>query len=377
MTKPSGSAASLDLIDKTTRFPHFTPDVVGAYTVTETVSAKSMKIYAGKWVGILKPAVDGTDNPRGDLDPGCLSRGSCHSAATLTKFTDWRNSGHSEVMVVGMAEGSHYNVNSCANCHSVGGTYLGADTSAGSFRNVIAASGFTNATFLSKLVPSLDEAVIEKSPFFKGFPQVLQLSEVQCENCHGPNSNGEVHGRSGPIRPTQRPPVSASPRTSAAPATANRPGTDGTRNGARAAMAILRRPSARGSRAPPTIRADCAGCHTGQGFARSLAQLQAGNPLRDLTPASIARAHGCGRDRDTVQPITCVICHTPHDAGKQPGLVGNVVKLRGDFQSGGASDGNTPLLPCGLPGQRRGARRALHHLPQLAKRRLRNDRRSP
>ena len=75
MTKPAGSAASLDLIDKTTRFPHFTPDVVGTYTVTETVSAKSMKIYAGKWVGILKPAVDGSDNPRGDLDPGCLPGG--------------------------------------------------------------------------------------------------------------------------------------------------------------------------------------------------------------------------------------------------------------------------------------------------------------
>ena len=101
-------------------------------------------------------------------------------------------------MVKGMAEGSHYNLANCAKCHSVGGTYLGADTSAGSFRDVIAAAGFTNATFLSKLVPSLDPAVTEKSKFFQGFPQVLQLSEVQCENCHGPNSNGEVHGAGKP-----------------------------------------------------------------------------------------------------------------------------------------------------------------------------------
>ena len=351
LTKPSGSAASLDLIDKTTRFPHFTPDVVGTYTVTETVSAKSMKIYAGKWIGILQPAVDGSDNPRGDLDPGCLSGGGglCHSAATLTKFTDWRKSGHSEVMVVGMAEGSHYNVNSCANCHSVGGTYLGADTSAGSFRNVIAASGFTNATFLSQLVPSLDEEVIEKSPFFKGFPQVLQLSEVQCENCHGPNSNGEVHGAGRPD-----PANAKAARVSFSSDVCAPCHGEPTRHGRYQEW----RESGHGdfetaigegfSGTPPTIRADCAGCHTGQGFVPFVAQLQGGNPLRTLTPASIALLNAAGVTRDTVQPITCVTCHTPHDAGKQPGLVGNVVKLRGDYQSGGAWDGNTPLLPSGF-----------------------------
>ena len=194
LKKPTGSAASLDLIDKTTRFPHFTPDVIGTYTVTETVSAKSdedLRRTVGR--AYSNPPSMASDNPRGDLDPGCSP--GCHSPATLTKFTDWRNSGHSEIMVKGMAEGSHYTLENCAKCHSVGGTYLGADTSAGSFRDVIAAVGFTNATFLSKLIPSSDPAVTEKSKFFQGYPQVLQLSEVQCENCHGPNSSVDVHGR--------------------------------------------------------------------------------------------------------------------------------------------------------------------------------------
>ena len=87
LTKPAGSAASLDLIDKTTRFPHFTPDVVGTYTVAETVSGKSMKIYAGRWVGILQPAVDGSDNPRGDVDPGCLIGG----VGCAIRRPPWRN----------------------------------------------------------------------------------------------------------------------------------------------------------------------------------------------------------------------------------------------------------------------------------------------
>ena len=349
LTKPAGSAASLDLIDKTTRFPHFTPDVVGTYTVAETVSGKSMKIYAGKWVGILRPAVDGSDDPRGDVDPGCLIGGGglCHSAATLAKFTEWRKSGHSEVMVVGMAEGSHYNVNSCANCHSVGGTYLGADTSAGSFRNVIAAAGFTNATFLSKLVPSLDEAVIEKSKFFQGFPQVLQLSEVQCENCHGPNSNGEVHGAGQPD-PADAKAARVSFSSDVCAPCHGEPLRHGRYQEWRESghgdfeTAIGEGLGSGGVGA----NANCAGCHSGQGFPYLLGQLQSGNPLRTLNAASLAALSFLRADN--VQPITCVTCHTPHDAGKQPGLVGNVVNLRGDFQSGGAFDGNTPLLPAGF-----------------------------
>lgn len=337
LTKPTGSAASLDLIDKTTRFPHFTPDVVGTYTVAETVSAKSLKIYAGQWVGILKPAVDGSDNPLGDLDPGCMP--GCHSAATQTKFTDWRKSGHSEVMVKGMAEGSHYTLASCAKCHSVGGTYLGADSSAGSFRDVAAAAGYTNATFLSKLVLSLDPAVTEKSKFFQGFPQVLKLSEIQCEACHGPNSNGDVHG-------TARPNVAdaEAARISFSADVCGVCHGEPTRHGRYQEWresghgdfeTAIGEGLGTGGIGPNT---SCGGCHSGQGFPLLVAQLESGNPLRTLTAASAAEL--AFLRADNVQPITCVTCHTPHDAGRQPGLVGNVVMLRGDFQSGGAFDGN-------------------------------------
>jgi hypothetical protein len=352
ITPPTGSTVTA-LIDPTTRFPHFTPDVVGTYTVTETVAAQSLQIYAGQWIGLLKPAADGSDNPRGDIDPGCLNAGLCHSAATLAKFTDWKNSGHSEVMVVGMSEGSHYSLGTCAKCHSVGGTYLGADASAGSFRDVAAAAGYTNATFLSKLIPSLDPAVIQKSKFFQGFPQVLQLSEIQCENCHGPNSNGDVHGPAKP-NPADAKAARVSFSSDVCAPCHGEPLRHGRFQEWRESghgnfeTAIHEGITGVATATPfgTGPNTSCAGCHTGQAFPAWLAQLQGGNPLRSLTAANTTAL--AGLRTNNVQPQTCATCHTPHDVGKLPGLVGNIIVLRGDYQSGGLFAGNTPLLPSGF-----------------------------
>jgi hypothetical protein len=77
-----------------------------------------------------------------------------------------------------------------------------------------------------------------------------------------------------------------------------------------------------------------------------LAQLQGGNPSRTLTAANAAALSFLRTDN--VQPQTCATCHPVHNPGKQSGLVGNIVILRGDYQSGGAFDGTTPLLPAGF-----------------------------
>ena len=320
--------------------------MVGTYTVTETVSAKSLKIYAGQWVGILKPAVDGSDNPLGDLDPGCMP--GCHSADTQTKFTDWRKSGHSEVMVKGMAEGSHYTLANCAKCHSVGGTYLGADTSAGSFRDVIAAAGYTNATFLSKLIPSLDPAVTEKSKFFQGFPQVLKLSEIQCEACHGPNSNGDVHGLARPNAAD-----AAAARISFSADVCGVCHGEPLRHGRYQEW----RESGHGDFETAIheglgtggvgVNSGCGGCHAGQGFPLFVAQLEGGNPHRTLNAAKYCRARvppdgqrPAANLRHSAIPRTM--------SASCPVSWATSSTLRGDFQSGGAFDGNTPLLPAGF-----------------------------
>jgi hypothetical protein len=94
------------------------------------------------------------------------------------------------------------------------------------------------------------------------------------------------------------------------------------------------------------VNSSCGGCHAGQGFPLFVAQLEGGNPQRTLTAANIAAL--AFLRTDNVQPQTCAVCHEPHDVGKLPGLVGSVVTLRGDFQSGGAFDGVTPLLPAGF-----------------------------
>jgi hypothetical protein len=81
-----------------------------------------------------------------------------------------------------------------------------------------------------------------------------------------------------------------------------------------------------------TLRNSCAGCHTAQGFLIYLAQLQAGQPLRNIPNNIPATA-------DTVFPQTCSVCHDPHIQGTQSGEP-NTANLR-------VTD-NTPKLPSGF-----------------------------
>ena len=197
---PAGSTVTA-LLDPATRFASFIPDVPGTYTITENGSGttRTMNIYAGSYVGILTPATN--DDPLGVVDVACSNAG-CHSGATFfntpynggaqffdTKainsvFSDWQQGGHREIMVKGMEEGSHYSLGSCAKCHSVGYAQFSSAIKSGGFKDVADATKFTNATFL-KNAPT----------FFKGFDQVLRVSEVQCETCHGPNSSGGAHAQ--------------------------------------------------------------------------------------------------------------------------------------------------------------------------------------
>ncbi len=356
ITPPVGSNVTA-LVDPTTQYPNFFPDATGIYAITETVSGRSMNIYAGAYVGILVPAAN--DDPLGILDVGCSQAG-CHPATTAfstpfnngaqffsttpinSVFLDWQQSGHREIMVKGMNEGSHYDINSCGKCHSVGYAQYSSVVKAGGFKETINASKFTNASFLQHFGPLSD------GKFFKGFPQVLRVSEIQCETCHGPNGGAHAIGT----------PDSISSRFSVAsdvcgvchgePLRHGRfqewresgHGDFKTAMGEGVSGVTVATPTGTG----PNI--NCAGCHSGQGFPLLLAQLQGGNPLRTLTPANVA-ALGFLRT-DNVQPQTCATCHPVHNPGKQPGLVGNIVILRGDYQSGGAFDGTTPLLPAGF-----------------------------
>jgi hypothetical protein len=341
ITAPVGSSVTA-LVDPTTRFPHFIPDSVGTYVVTETVSGISLKIYAGKYVGILVPALPNND-PLGALDTACSQAG-CHAGtaafgAIASKFTDWKQSGHSEIMVQGMSDpAGHYSLTSCAKCHSVGFAQYSSAIKAGGFDETYRAAGFTfkqgKATFV-------------------GFDQVLRLSEVQCESCHGPNGSG-AHGVFAASAQDDQPAARVSVSADVCGACHGEPLRHGRfqewRESGHGNFETAIGEGITGVSAATPLgtgpNSGCAGCHSAQGFLLWIDQLQAGNPSRTLNAANLAEISFLRTDN--VQPQTCVVCHTPHNAGKVSGLVGAVVILRGDYQTGGVFDGFTPLLPAGF-----------------------------
>jgi hypothetical protein len=367
---PTGSGVTT-LSNPGTRFPSFIPDVPGQYVITETGSGttRTINIYASSYVGILIPAPN--DDPRGILDTGCTTN-SCHPGNTTfntpyaggaagapqffsttpinSVFDQWRQSGHSVIMVRGMSEGTHYSLNRCAKCHSVGFTQFSSAIKASGFNEIAKASGFTDQTFINN-APT----------FFKGFDQVLRKSEVQCETCHGPNGAGGAHGLGTADAIGARFSIAADVCgvCHGEPLRHGRFQEWRTSGHGDFETAMLEGITGITTAVPngsgPNL--SCAGCHTGQGFPIFLAQLQGTNgntpnPNRTLTnrPApGPQNATNLGFLRvDNVQPQTCAVCHPVHNPGDVSGLIGNIVILRGDYQAGGAFDGTTPLLPSGF-----------------------------
>lgn len=375
VTPPTGSNVSA-LLDPTTRFPHFIPDAPGTYTITETVSGRApILVYAAKYVGILNPAAN--DNPLGIVDTACSNAG-CHPGGSAsfatpflnstpatpiqffdttlvnTVFNQWTSSGHRHIMVNGMSLGATYSLNACAKCHSVGWAQFSSAIKSGGFKDIANATGFTDASFL------------QNSPtFFAGpagrFDQVLRLSEVQCETCHGPNGANGAHGTGVNDAIGARMSVAAD----VCGVCHGEPPRHGRYNEWRVSghgdfqTAINEGVSGTNAANPigtgPNL--GCGGCHAGQAFPLLIEQLEGTNGNTANPNRTISNRPNGGPQNATylaflrtnnVQPQTCSTCHPVHNPGREPGLVGNIVNLRGDFQPGGAFDGVTPLLPSGF-----------------------------
>jgi len=374
VTPPTGSNVSA-LLDPTTRFPHFIPDAPGTYTITETVSGRApILVYAAKYVGILNPAAN--DDPLGIVDTACSNAG-CHPGGSAsfatpylnstvatpiqffdttlvnTVFNQWTSSGHRHIMVNGMQLGASYSLNACAKCHSIGWAQYSSAIKSGGFKDIANATGFTDASFL------------KNSPtFFAGpagrFDQVLRLSEVQCETCHGPNGAGGAHGQGANDTIGARMSVAAD----VCGVCHGEPPRHGRYNEWRVSghgdFQTAMNEGVTGTNAANPIgtgpNLSCCGCHSGQGFPLLIEQLEGtngntANPNRTIANRTSGpqNATYLGFLRtNNVQPQTCSTCHLVHNPGRQPGLVGNIVILRGDYQPGGAFDGVTPLLPGGF-----------------------------
>lgn len=324
MTKPAGSAATLN--DATTRYPDFTPDASGVYTLSEAGTAR-ITINAGKYVGMLT----GPNQP----SAGCNSTSGCHTTFNAaTRMATWLDTGHKNVMIEGMKElppGGHYAA-TCAPCHTVGTKYATTTVNSNSFADLSTsetdADGKTLFTWFNdnhvQGNPNIESMVAAR------FPRTYRLSGIQCETCHGPNDESGAHAvftTANALTETAR--ISYSSNTCA------------FCHGRPTSHAAFQQWSVSGHGnyelaigEGVSTQTNCTGCHSAQGFFLLKAQLADGKGNRTIALPAGQTAWGA----DAVEPITCIVCHDPHDEGNL--VVSEEVPIR--------ISGNTDFLPAGF-----------------------------
>jgi hypothetical protein len=313
LTAPAGSMASLT--GASTQFPSFTPDVPGRYTVTEQIGGETTAVYANSWDGIAGLiGQPGTGNDY--VVQGCTTS-QCHTGSVQFPFQPdagpapnmfpyWDATKHAGAFadgidgLLGPSFGS-----ACLQCHTLG--YSPVALGNGGFDDQAAKDNWTLPT-----------------PFDAGAyaalvadqPDLAQRGSVQCESCHGPK-NLDVMGVDD---------------TAALSFSAGVCGQCHAQNDtwktslhANLQVAINEAPGS----------ANCARCHSAQGFAEYTQELLAGctaagssncqltsdgNPPADgglnaPTAASYARL---GLTPSAVQSQTCSACHDPHDVAGNP-----------------------------------------------------------
>jgi len=341
-TKPAGSAAALN--DPTTRNPDFIPDVAGNYTITESTSGTSLALYAGTWVGVI--------NVHGNPDEACLG---CHNGTTAPdKFTPWKNTGHAEILEQNINDpAGHWSATGCAPCHTVGYNQYATAIQNGGWDQVSKAEGFK---FIQGPTSWLDTLFL--------YPKTAQLSNVQCENCHGPQSGSGAH--------TLR-----NPRIDISGALCGVCHGEPPRHARFLQWAesghgdyevLIAETFSTSGAGVTTLRTSCAGCHSGQGFLQWYQQLaRTGSGSRTLDATSLAKMgwNSTGtltltgqtviRDAAIEGVVTianaqgqgCAVCHDPHAAGTKSGepndttvrVSGNTSLLPGGFLANGVGRG--------------------------------------
>ncbi|MFO1050768.1 MAG: carboxypeptidase regulatory-like domain-containing protein [Planctomycetota bacterium] len=296
LNRPPGSTVAL--MDADTRFPWFVPDVGGIYTVNVTKLANNsnvmIELNAGEWAaGIV--GMDANGRP----ETSCAL--ACHATVHNDKFVDWSRTGHAEIFTDNINTGGHYGP-SCFPCHTVGYQTGGFDST----------TGFTN--FMSAMFPGgmSHPNAANWDNTLANWPEQAKFANIQCDNCHGPTGTGSAHR----IQSDRRISVSAA--------------VCGTCHGEPLRHARYQQWQRSGHAnfevAISESSSSCSKCHTAQGH---LAWAEAG-----WDPGF----SGVSVDPAEAQPITCVVCHDPHNVGTTSGNASNAhMRL----------EGNTPMLLAG------------------------------
>ena len=175
LTGPWNSSATL--MDATSQNPEFTPDIRGKYTLAVTDLAAdntvTVDVYAGTWVGVIT----GQDMDGRPLAGNCTP---CHREAGRAPdiFTPWAQTGHAEIFTNSLNTNSHYG-ESCFACHVVG---FDLDVDNFGFDDYGDYQGFLDSGLINNVPADNWTTMLAE------FPKNARLANVQCENCHGPQS---------------------------------------------------------------------------------------------------------------------------------------------------------------------------------------------
>jgi hypothetical protein len=291
LAAPGGSSAAL--MDASGRYPEFTPDLQGMYTITATdettMEAVSLDIYAGTWRGIIT----GEDsNGRPTVEGSCSG---CHSDTVA----DWAQTGHAEIFKNSLNTNDHYGAY-CFACHTVG-----YDTTADN-NGIDEASDF-QAFLDSGLIGAADPTAY--SQVLAQFPETAKHANIQCENCHGPqDSAAHMQGVRGGISSNTCATCHGEP----------------LRHG-RFQQWQLSKHANYEVAVEESQSGTCSKCHTGNGFLTWLPVLLGAVPGDPNDSIEVTWTE------DEAHPQTCVTCHNPHASGDLSGNDNNAtVWISGD-----------------------------------------------
>jgi hypothetical protein len=289
-------ASNAVLMDATSQYPEFTPDVPGLYKVEVTdltdMSKEGpvlLRIYAGTWHGII---VGQDADGRPVSDPSCTG---CHSGSPAPdKFTPWAQTGHAEIFADMLNTNTHYST-SCLGCHTVGFDPLaeaGGIDEADDYLDFLMEIGDLESagaydpteTYHFHADPENWNTTVDE------FPETARLGNIQCENCHGPqdaasHSNG-------------------APRISLASKVCAVCHGEPPRHGRYQQWQLSKHADYELAIEEGTS-SNCSRCHSANGFIQWVTELDGDAEAEvEITWTE-----------DEIHPQTCQACHDPHDIG--------------------------------------------------------------
>jgi hypothetical protein len=191
VVEDDGSTCALCLVrtavlaDADTQSRWLTSDTSGAYEILEGLSGKLLTMHSGLYHGAIDPVLTANSVQFGDgLPVGDENCTSCHDDSIAPDaFTPWRQTGHAHAFSDRLNTNGHFS-EECFGCHAVG---FNPESFNAGFNDTPNYLAFVNSGLLGNPDPNnwLDMLL--------SYPDTARLANIQCENCHGPQSYTEAH----------------------------------------------------------------------------------------------------------------------------------------------------------------------------------------